>query len=360
MIIKKDCKLVELLKVFKKDCATPNCSTVVSRILFIKNKGIKFVFNENIESVYFVEPSVDFGLKVSGSLPVSAILSELENGAESVELQVVDSSKLSIANKYIFDGERTSDDDAPNFPEKEMTISAEEVQNLEKDFQYTIGNYFENPKTTETIAVAVHEGSVYKLLAGCSAYKIGKFNATIDETAFSRSYGHDTHIWLLPKKLFDLSIGLGLSFYFEDDIVIAFNDKVKIRFTNDDMGTNIFKRNLQYFGRGVPEKNFQLKFLRQTGIEKIANDMFDIEEDKNACVSFAPQGTKVEIENLKYNVNIKDAPTFNFSTNLMVMKFLIEEDFPDDALIGELEEDAPYIVKVKDEAIFVPKTNYID
>ena len=73
MIINKNDELVNLLKTFTKDNKTPDCSTVVSKVCFKKEQGIKFTFSENINYLIYKNSEVDFNAKIDGSLFVLLI-----------------------------------------------------------------------------------------------------------------------------------------------------------------------------------------------------------------------------------------------------------------------------------------------
>ena len=231
MIINKNDELVNLLKTFTKDNKTPDCSTVVSKVCFKKEQGIKFTFSENINYLIYKNSEVDFNAKIDGSLFVSVVLSEFESGKETVNIAVDATSefKVIVNDKYYFEAENFSSSFESGI-EKHITFTKEQFDLLKNDFVYTVANYFENPKTTDVIGFACHEGTMFKLLPSVSAYKISKFDALIDETTLQQNYGHETKIWLLPKKVYDIVVGNEISMEFREEEIYISTEKVYISY----------------------------------------------------------------------------------------------------------------------------------
>ena len=358
MIINKNDELVSLLKTLTKDSRTPDCSTVVSKVCFKKGEGIKFTFNENINYLIYKNPEVDFNAKVEGSLFVSTILSEFENGKETVNIAADTTSEIKVVinDKYYFEAEN-SDLLFKTGIEKYITFTKEQFELLKKDFVYTIANYFENPKTTDVVGFACHEGAVFKLLPSVSAYKISKFDALINETTFQQNYGHETKIWLLPRKVYDIVIGNEISMDFLDEEIYISTEKVYISYSPIYMGTNVFKQNLFY--RGAEQKNpVKLSVFKNLNIKGLINNAFDVEEDKNVNVSVNNNKAEIKIENLTYNTDIT-TPDCKFYFNLTVLNFLLDI-LSDEATISEIDDETKYLIKDGDDILFIPKTSFLD
>ena len=228
---------------------------------------------------------------------------------------------------------------------------------MKKDFVYTIANYFENPKTTDVVGFVCHEGAVFKLLPSVSAYKISKFDALINETTFQQNYGHDTKIWLLPRKVYDIVIGNEISMDFLDEEIYISTEKVYISYSPIYMGTNVFKQNLFY--RGAEQKNpVKLSVFKNLNIKGLINNAFDVEEDKNVSISVNNNKAEIKIENLTYNTDIT-TPDCKFYFNLTVLDFLLDV-LSDEATISEIDDETKYLIKDGDDILFIPKTSFLD
>lgn len=358
MIINKNDELVSLLKTFTKDSRTPECSTVVSKICFKKGEGIKFTFGENINYLIYKNSEVDFNAKVDGSLFVSTILSEFENGKETVNIAADTTSEIKVVidNKYYFEAENFNSSFETD-SEKHISFTKEQFESLKKDFVYTIANYFENPKTTDVIGFACYEGTMFKLLPSVSAYKISKFDALIDETKLQQDYGHETKIWLLPRKVYDIVIGNEISMNFCEDEIYISTEKVYISYSITYMGTTVFKQNLAYRG-AEQNKPIKLSVFKNLNTKGFVNNAFDIDEDKNVSISVNNNKAEIKIENLAYKTDIT-APDCKFYFNLTVLDFLLDV-LSDEATISEIDDETKYLIKDGDDILFIPKTSFLD
>ena len=358
MIINKNDELVNLLKTFTKDNKTPDCSTVVSKVCFKKDEGIKFTFSENINYLIYKNSEVDFNAKIDGSLFVSVVLSEFESGKETVNIAVDATSefKVVVNDKYYFEAENFSSSFESGI-EKHITFTKEQFDLLKNDFVYTVANYFENPKTTDVIGFACHEGTMFKLLPSVSAYKISKFDALIDETALQQNYGHETKIWLLPKKVYDIVVGNEISMEFREEEIYISTEKVYISYNITYMGTGVFKQNLAY--RGVSQNNpVKFSVFKNLNTKGFVNNTFEIEEDKNISISVNSNKAEIKIENLTYKTDIT-APDCKFYFNLEVFNFLLDV-LSEEATISEIDDETKYLIKDGDDILFIPKSNFLD
>lgn len=361
MIINKDDELVAVLNEFTKDAKTPNCSTAVSKTKFCSGKGIVFTFSEGIEKVSWKNESVDFSTNVEGSFFVTVLLSELKK-KDKVEIKF-ENSKVVINGNYSFTAEGSGDTSFDCRPARnDITFTKEQFNNLNKDFVYTIGDYFLNPKTTDVVGIACHQGSVYKLLPSISAYKISKFDAVIDETSMAQNYGHTTRIWLLPKKVVDITRGETVNVELNDEYIFVSTEKMKIVYSSTNFGTNVFKKRLNSFGIEANSSFLPLSKLKEINFEDFVANSFWTEEDKNVAIDISGKKAKITIDNCEFVAPI-DAKDFKLCTNMVVLDFLLHVA-SDGAMIGDINdgdsEEYKYVVKEENSITFIPKTNYLD
>ena len=363
MIIEKNDELVNLLKNLLPSSRTPSCSSVISKVGF-HNKGITFYLTERIETVTYFCDSVDIpACYVANSFFVSLLLSEIERKGKA-EIKYSESPKKSVVvnDEYVFN--ITESASSIYRGEEDVTadirFSKEQISALYKDFVYTIGDYFTNPKTTDVIAIAIKEGTVYKLLPGIHTYSISKFDAVIDDAHVARRYGHSKSIFLLPRKLFDLIIGDEVKIQLGDEYVTIKTNKVEICYQFVEFGTKAFTKFIAYYGTTPAESSIALSSLKNLGIKDFVDNGFESEEDKNIQITIENDKAKISIENCTFTKDIKEK-NFKISTNMSCLSFLIET-CSESATIEEVETEDEnfYLIHDGEKIIFIPKTNYFE
>ena len=198
---------------------------------------------------------------------------------------------------------------------------------------------------------------MFKLLPSVSAYKISKFDALIDETTLQQNYGHETKIWLLPKKVYDIVVGNEISMEFREEEIYISTEKVYISYNITYMGTGVFKQNLAY--RGVSQNNpVKFSVFKNLNTKGFVNNTFEIEEDKNISISVNSNKAEIKIENLTYKTDIT-APDCKFYFNLEVFNFLLDV-LSEEATISEIDDETKYLIKDGDDILFIPKSNFLD
>ena len=341
MIISKESKLIEILNETFSMSRTPRISTVVTAVQFISEVGIIIRFEDNPRSIFVKDESVQMNFTIFSSLFVSVLVAAVEaNG--SVEIKMSDG--IVTVNGFKFTDTGSDYIHRPRIENPHITFTKEQFLKLERDFDITIGNYFSNPKNTDSIGFAFTEGKVYEIAPGASLYKISKFDALIDEVQIEQDFGHDDKIFLMSRKIFDIvkhSDG-DIKFYFDTNngIVKINTDLMEFSYTYQQFGTNKFKSNLSLkgFTDGFALKNFEkaIPVLRN-----ITPYFFESSEDSNVCIEIKSDKITIDIEDIKKEIPV-ELPiegTYLFNTNINALMYVINSVSLETASIKDIGSD---------------------
>lgn len=348
MIISKESIFAKTLKELIVGSKTPNFSTVVSKVAFVKNKGVFFAFESNIDSIFLKIDSITENFKVDGNIFVSALNSALEDG--DVELKIdLESKKVNFSN-FSFDIENSSYYIPGNIIEPIITFNNEQFKSIEKDFFLTLGNFFQNTKNTDTIFFGIKEGSLYQVAPGCGIYKIKDVDGIVDEVNISQKFGHSNCIYLFPHKIFDL-------FKNEETVKISFSENnmllesnnIFINFTCPTYGTSIFLRRLndKNIDDGLNISIFNP--IKQT-LNNLTKNLFEDNEDFNILVKNSEGKLELTIDNMTIETESECFEEFTFNVNVSVLSFILN-NLPETTRFKKL--DTFIIFQNDNESLFI-------
>ena len=351
MIIKKNGTLSRVLKEVLKRSKTGNVSTLLNSFQFEKGKGITIFFSEAIDTILIKDESVDFNANITNDFIVVALASELEKNDVSIS---IDSSSNVVFNEYTFKNVGFN-----NYTEGKrspfISFSQEQFQNLEKDFELTVGNYFKLPKATDVICLAFKEGKLYKLLPGCNVYEISKFDGTIDAVELEKVSGHSTFICIMPHKIFDLmkneyNVSISYSsdnnrFYFESSEIL-----ICLRFSFSQLGAKVFINNLSIINDNESIATLKSFLVLKEKIKSISSNLFEEVESPNIFVNVENNKINLNIEDisLSFDTDLKENITFN--VDLLAFNYILQ-NLPENTTISK---DKYFLIfKTENKTIFI-------
>jgi len=320
MFLRKSECLMKFLNTLTEESLTPNYDTVVSDLYFIEGKGLEFTFSSNVRRILYKDSSVDFSCKINGENFVNLVANLLEN-SEDVEVSISDRTLL-VNNKYKFEASCLIDDTHFTLNEQ-IKFSKEQYDKLEKDYKYTTDFCF-NTKITQTIGIANKEGKIYKLIPAETAYRIQKLDALI-ENSISRDFGFSTNIWLIPKKIYDLTKGEDVRLSFINDELVGIENKNILVVYKTEFGTKWFSNRLEYFTLDESKKIMSFSLFKNIVDNIPFRTVFRDTEDKNVNISITNKVLTLTIEDFKYSIDNVELPNIELYCNLNMLKELVKE-----------------------------------
>lgn len=290
MVLTKDSEEIKIFKELVKDSLNKNASFTINNISFIPEKGIKIIIDESDTSstIYIKNPNVDFVATVS-SLIIPTILGAISN-KDSINIVYSDNGKVEIDDTYAIEAmssDNSSFYDRISEPMPMIIFTKEQYAKLEKDFDLTKGNYFSNEKNVDTIGFVNDEGSIKLISTGAYLYKYSdNLDATINTVMVEQAGGHDVQIFLLPRKIYDITKHFedSLKIYLNNQGYIAFeSDTIYFCYTTTSFGTVKYKsvKNDVLIAGNASFKISDIKDTMIDLVEPILNNNFIAEEDSN-------------------------------------------------------------------------------
>ena len=294
---------------------------------------------------------INTNTNITNDFIVVALASELEKNDVSIS---IDSSSNVVFNEYTFKNVGFN-----NYTEGKrspfISFSQEQFQNLEKDFELTVGNYFKLPKATDVICLAFKEGKLYKLLPGCNVYEISKFDGTIDAVELEKVFGHSTFICIMPHKIFDLmkneyNVSISYSsdnncFYFESSEIL-----ICLRFSFSQLGTKVFINNLSIINDNESIATLKSFLVLKEKIKSISSNLLEEVESPNIFVNVENNKINLNIEDvsLSFDTDLKENITFN--VDLLAFNYILQ-NLPENTTISK---DKYFLIfKTENKTIFI-------
>lgn len=349
MVITKNSEVAKIFYELTKEVLTPNVIGEVSCVSFVSGKGYVIKFeNSSIRKLVIKDINVDFDAYVNGTV-IQAVLSEFD-GSETVEVIKNDNGTVIVGGKWeissVGDGDGISS--SRLFDRATITFTPEQYAKLEKDFELTVANYFSNQKNVDTIGFVNDEGAIKLVSVGASLYKIAhKFDATIDDVFAEQTLGHDTRIYLIPRRIYNLTKYFKSNlqiFLTEGNTVMFESDTVAITYDTIGFGTNQYKtnRNLAVdFEDGIEVSTFKDTVVNM--VKPILSKLPASEEDYNIEVKAADGKLKINLNN-NLTITADTDKTFTLSANAEVVSYICE-NYPD----AKIKEASDSVLLAKSE-----------
>jgi hypothetical protein len=344
MVLTKDSEEIKIFKELVKDSLNKNASFTINNISFIPEKGIKIVIDEcDTSTIYIKNPNVDFAAAVS-NLIIPIILGAISN-KDSINIVYSDNGKVEIDDTYAV--EIISPDNSSKFynqvSEPMITFTKEQYAKLEKDFDLTKGNYFSNEKNVDTIGFVNDEGSIKLISTGAYLYKYSdNLDATIDTVVAEQIGGHDVQIFLLPRKIYDITK------HFKDSLKISLGGQGCIEFESDtiyfnystvNFGTTKYKsvKNDVLTTGNTSFKISDIKDVMIDLVEPILNNNFIAEEDSNIEI-VSDNGKMLVSLNDNQIIKLDNEVNLSLAANAEVLLYLCK-NYPNAEVYEKIDEN---------------------
>lgn len=344
MVLTKDSEEIKIFKELVKDSLNRNASFTINNISFIPEKGIKIIIDKSdtSSSIYIKNPNVDFVATVS-NLIIPIILGAISN-KDSINIVYSDDGKVEIDDTYTV--ETISDNSSftyEHIAEPMITFTKEQYAKLEKDFDLTKGNYFSNEKNVDTIGFVNDEGSIKLISTGAYLYKYSdNLDATIDTVVVEQAGGHDVQIFLLPRKIYDITK------HFEDSLKIYLNNQGYIVFESDTIyfcyatthfGTTKYKsvKNDVLATGSTSFKISDIKDIMIDLVEPILNNNFIAEEDSNIEI-VSNNGKMLVSLNDNQIIKLDNEVNLSLAANAEVLLYLCK-NYPNAEVYEKIDEN---------------------
>lgn len=346
MVITKNSEVAKIFKDLLKDVLTPRAIGEINYVSFVENKGIIVSMdNSSISSLYIKNETVDFTKSVNG-LIVQTIAAALDS-ADEINVVSVDTG-VRVADKWVVTNVESSITFRDTLIERPLiTFTKEQYAKLEKDFDLTVANYFSNQKNVDTIGFVNDEGAVKLVATGASLYKIShEIDATIDTVFAEQVMGHSTEIYLIPRRIYDMTK------HFKDNLKVCLyigevmfeSDTVMLTYTPVNFGTNQYKNNKSIavdFEDGLEIS--EIKDTIATYVEPILANKFASAEDQNIEIKAENGKMDIVIGNNIY-ITIDSNLTFKLAANAEVISYICK-NYPN----GKIKEVSNTSIIVKSE-----------
>ena len=346
MVITKDSVTAKIFREILVASKTQKANTVSTFVDFFKGKGIVVNFGESLQYIFIKNKDVDKTCSVSGSFIISAICASLDNNDAEILFK---ENEVDI-NGIIFEASEISEDrfeaDRNHIINPHIVFTKEQLLNIEKNFDITLGNYFISPTMTDVISFAVDEGNLYQFSSSASCWKITNVIADIDKVQLEQDYGHTTKIWTMPYKIFNfMKISDNAKVYFREEGIVAETNDFLLTFNCRDTKTTKFKNYLNYINSTSEDTSMKLSplFVSKDFFDKIIDNSYETEEDMYVRICFKKGiGFDVMIETSKLSFEEKSITfTKEIELNASVVKYLLDNLSKDSIIIerkdGEIE-----------------------
>lgn len=363
MVITKGSVAAKIFKEILVSSKTQKATTVPTSVTFVKNEGYYVKFDSNISSIFINDKNVSETFTIEGCFVVSVICAGLDNGDVTIDYK---DSKAYI-NGVKFETSSNCDDDKEEDSEftPHLTFTKEQLINLEKDFDISLGNFFKIPETTDTIVFGINEGSIYEYSMSGTCWKLTKLtdkDAVINAVKIEQDYGHNTIAWTIPHKVFNfMKISENVEIQLEcDNRVCVRSEDFKLSFNSRVTRVNLFKKYLQYFSDSNSGDNdvkeMHISDEAKKFISDITHNFYEQEEDININMKFT-KGTGLDI-NIDDNViSFKDENVqkdVNFEVDIFVIAYLINNN-PEDLKVIIREDNL--VEFFNDKSIYIVPNN---
>ena len=333
-IIKKGSVAEKIFKELLSASKTQKTSTVIESIRFLKDKGYYLVFSENIRSIFIKDKSVTDSFAISDSFIVPAICIGFDNGDSVIEFDKTNSKAIVNGIEFTdidtdFDEEKYNEE----ITDYHLTFTKEQLENFENDFNISLGNYFKNPETVDTITFGINEGRIYKYATSTSCWKLSKLTdseATINTVKIEQDYGHTIKAWTLPHKIFNfMKMSDCVNINFDENYIEINSKEFKISFRSRETKTKTLKEYLKYFNNDEIEKfiDFQLPDGAKRFIKDISHNFYEQEEDFCLNIKFKKQkGIELAIDDKKLFINDESVSNdFSIEANTFAINYILND-----------------------------------
>lgn len=338
MIIKKGSVAEKIFKELLTASKTQKTSTVPESIKFLKDKGYYLTFSENVRTIFIKDKSVTDSFAISDSFIVPAICIGFDNGDSIIEFDKINSKAIvngiEFAEVNTFSADEADDEiDDDEITDYHLTFTKEQLENFENDFNISLGNYFKNPETVDTITFGINEGRIYKYATSTSCWKLSKLTdneATINTVKIEQDYGHTIKAWTLPHKIFNfMKMSDCVNINFDEDYIKINSKEFKLCFKTRETKTKALKEYLEYFSNDEIEKfiDFQLPDGAKKFIKDISNNFYEQEEDFCLNIKFKKQkGIEFTIDDKKLFIDDESVLNdFSIEANASAINYILND-----------------------------------